>query len=311
MKIFSIFIFIFVSQIYAQYAPSQQQNPQNNNQQNQPSPNGQQQPKKDGGKQGCVVTDRILFINGIKDHTLSADEMQELQDYNTALQAYKDQLKQIQQFKNQIRQYQAPNQMNGNQPYQQQQSRPNNQVNPNQGYPNQGYPNQGYQNQGYQQSPQGYQQQPYNNNNNYRQGRQANPATTAAPSGMGSEQLVDPDNPITSTLMPNLTMPDPPTKPLFCSQNDTTQYFFDSCMVQGGKVYVGDQYARALTSDELTQLSDYDTKLAEYKNQTQTYQPNRQNQYGMNRNYQIPQNGQNPNQGQPQAPTPPQFCEML
>jgi hypothetical protein len=31
----------------------------------------------------------------------------------------------------------------------------------------------------------------------------------------------------------------------------------------------------------------------------------------MNRNYQIPQNGQNPNQGQLQAPTPPQFCEKL
>jgi hypothetical protein len=114
--------------------------------------------------------------------------------------------------------------MNGNQPYQQQQSRPYNQVNPNQGYPNQGY----------QQSPQGYQQQqqPYNNNYNYRQGRQANPATTAAPTGMGDEQLVNPDNPVTSTLMPNLTMPDPPTKPSFCNQNDTIQYFFDACMVQ-------------------------------------------------------------------------------
>jgi hypothetical protein len=63
MKIFSIFIFIFVSQAYAQYVPFQQQNPQNNNQQNQPSPNGQQQPKKDGGKQGCVVTVRIFLLN--------------------------------------------------------------------------------------------------------------------------------------------------------------------------------------------------------------------------------------------------------
>lgn len=102
---------------------------------------------------------------------------------------------------------------------------------------NQPYPQQQFQQQQPNQFNQGYQQQQpygYNNNFNYRQGRQANSQATTQPAanGAGSEQLVNPDHPVTSTLMPNLTMPSPPELPGFCSQNATAQYVFDSCMVQ-------------------------------------------------------------------------------
>jgi cell division protein FtsB len=57
---------------------------------------------------------------------------------------------------------------------------------------------------------------------------------------------------------------DPPSAPAFCSGNDTTLYIFDGCMVQDNKVYVGDTYARDLTSDETQQLQNFLQQIDAY-----------------------------------------------
>uniref|UniRef100_A0AC34FFG6 Pepsin inhibitor-3-like repeated domain-containing protein n=1 Tax=Panagrolaimus sp. ES5 TaxID=591445 RepID=A0AC34FFG6_9BILA len=65
----------------------------------------------------------------------------------------------------------------------------------------------------------------------------------------------------------NSSLPKPPQKPSFCSGDTTTQYIFDGCKVQNGKVYVGSQYARDLTSDEQQRLQDFDKKMTAYQAQ--------------------------------------------
>ncbi|KAM3718337.1 Pepsin inhibitor Dit33 [Dirofilaria immitis] len=59
--------------------------------------------------------------------------------------------------------------------------------------------------------------------------------------------------------------PKPPKKPSFCSAGDTTQYYFDGCMVQNNKIYVGRMYVRDLTSDEINQLKTFDAKMTAYQ----------------------------------------------
>ncbi|GMS83513.1 hypothetical protein PENTCL1PPCAC_5688, partial [Pristionchus entomophagus] len=60
-----------------------------------------------------------------------------------------------------------------------------------------------------------------------------------------------------------------PARPSFCSEATTTQYYFDGCMVQNNKVYVGKTYARDLTQDEIAQLQTFDTKMTAYQKQVQ------------------------------------------
>ncbi|CAJ0942264.1 unnamed protein product, partial [Mesorhabditis belari] len=55
-----------------------------------------------------------------------------------------------------------------------------------------------------------------------------------------------------------------PSAPSFCSGNDTTLYIFDGCMIQDNKVYVGNNYARDLSSDESQQLEDFLTQIDAY-----------------------------------------------
>uniref|UniRef100_A0A914XWL3 Pepsin inhibitor-3-like repeated domain-containing protein n=1 Tax=Panagrolaimus superbus TaxID=310955 RepID=A0A914XWL3_9BILA len=69
------------------------------------------------------------------------------------------------------------------------------------------------------------------------------------------------------TSASNSSLPKPPQKPSFCSGDTTTQYIFDGCKVQNGKVYVGTQYARDLTSDEQQRLQDFDKKMTAYQAQ--------------------------------------------
>ncbi|VDD96175.1 unnamed protein product [Enterobius vermicularis] len=62
-----------------------------------------------------------------------------------------------------------------------------------------------------------------------------------------------------------IKLPDPPKKPSFCAAVDTTQYYFDGCMVQNNKVFVGREYARDLTDDEIKQLKEFDAKMKVYQ----------------------------------------------
>uniref|UniRef100_A0A1I7T306 Pepsin-I3 domain-containing protein n=1 Tax=Caenorhabditis tropicalis TaxID=1561998 RepID=A0A1I7T306_9PELO len=65
------------------------------------------------------------------------------------------------------------------------------------------------------------------------------------------------------------SLPKAPEKPSFCTAEETTQYYFDGCMVQNNKVYVGGQYARDLTSDEVSELQTFDTQQTAYQNAVQ------------------------------------------
>ncbi|MFH4978364.1 hypothetical protein AB6A40_005073 [Gnathostoma spinigerum] len=62
-----------------------------------------------------------------------------------------------------------------------------------------------------------------------------------------------------------LEIPDPPKKPSFCADIDTTQYYFPGCMVQNNKVYVGTEYARDLTPKEIDELKVFDAKMSKYQ----------------------------------------------
>ena len=76
-------------------------------------------------------------------------------------------------------------------------------------------------------------------------------------------------------------LPKPPSKPSFCSVEDTTQYIFDACLVQVGfssikcyslqnnKVYVGREYARDLTASEIVELKEFDVKQTAYQKYVQ------------------------------------------
>ncbi|EFP07699.1 hypothetical protein GCK72_006455 [Caenorhabditis remanei] len=65
------------------------------------------------------------------------------------------------------------------------------------------------------------------------------------------------------------SIPKAPEKPSFCTAEETTQYYFDGCMVQNNKVYVGGQYARDLSSDEVSELQTFDTQQTAYQNAVQ------------------------------------------
>uniref|UniRef100_A0A8R1HUI0 Pepsin inhibitor-3-like repeated domain-containing protein n=1 Tax=Caenorhabditis japonica TaxID=281687 RepID=A0A8R1HUI0_CAEJA len=65
------------------------------------------------------------------------------------------------------------------------------------------------------------------------------------------------------------TLPKAPEKPSFCSAEETTQYYFDGCMVQNNKVYVGGQYARDLSSEEQDELKTFDAEQTVYQNALQ------------------------------------------
>ncbi|CAD6195744.1 unnamed protein product [Caenorhabditis auriculariae] len=72
-----------------------------------------------------------------------------------------------------------------------------------------------------------------------------------------------------SSANTGLTRPTAPAKPSFCSADATTQYYFDGCMVQDNKVYVGREYARDLTADEQEQLKKFDEQQTAYQNAVQ------------------------------------------
>lgn len=57
----------------------------------------------------------------------------------------------------------------------------------------------------------------------------------------------------------------PPKKPSFCSAVDITQYYFDGCMVQNNKIYVGRTLVRDLTPEEMKELKTFDAKMAAYQ----------------------------------------------
>ena len=64
-------------------------------------------------------------------------------------------------------------------------------------------------------------------------------------------------------------LPKAPAKPSFCKAEDTTQYIFDGCMIQGNKVYVGRDYARDLTASEIEELKVFDVKQSAYQKYVQ------------------------------------------
>ncbi|VDM48850.1 unnamed protein product [Toxocara canis] len=68
-----------------------------------------------------------------------------------------------------------------------------------------------------------------------------------------------------SSAVAKKELPKAPEKPSFCSAADTTQYYFDGCMVQNNKVYVGREYARDLTPEEIAELKEFDAKMTEYQ----------------------------------------------
>ncbi|KAK6103880.1 Uncharacterized protein BM_BM3738 [Brugia malayi] len=59
--------------------------------------------------------------------------------------------------------------------------------------------------------------------------------------------------------------PKPPKKPSFCTAADTTQYYFDGCMVQNNKIYVGRTLVRDLTPEEVKELKTFDAKMTAYQ----------------------------------------------
>ncbi|EFO26115.2 filarial antigen Av33 [Loa loa] len=60
-------------------------------------------------------------------------------------------------------------------------------------------------------------------------------------------------------------LPKPPKKPSFCTTVDTTQYYFDGCMVQNNKIYVGRTHVRDLTPEEVKELKTFDAKMTAYQ----------------------------------------------
>uniref|UniRef100_A0A1I7WV74 Pepsin-I3 domain-containing protein n=1 Tax=Heterorhabditis bacteriophora TaxID=37862 RepID=A0A1I7WV74_HETBA len=67
-----------------------------------------------------------------------------------------------------------------------------------------------------------------------------------------------------------ICLPKAPEKPSFCSAEDTTQYYFDGCMIQNNKVYVGREYARDLSPSEIEELKEFDAKQTVYQEYVST-----------------------------------------
>ncbi|KAK6019011.1 pepsin inhibitor-3-like repeated domain protein [Ostertagia ostertagi] len=64
-------------------------------------------------------------------------------------------------------------------------------------------------------------------------------------------------------------LPKAPQKPSFCTEEDTTQFYFDGCMVQGNKVYVGNTFARDLDQNEIQELKEFEKKQTVYQEYVQ------------------------------------------
>ncbi|XGW12990.1 hypothetical protein V3C99_013552 [Haemonchus contortus] len=64
-------------------------------------------------------------------------------------------------------------------------------------------------------------------------------------------------------------LPKAPEKPSFCTEDDTTQFYFDGCMVQGNKVYVGNTFARDLDHNEIQELKEFEKKQTVYQEYVQ------------------------------------------
>nr|QLJ84834.1 AV33 [Filarioidea sp. ex Ixodes scapularis] len=76
-------------------------------------------------------------------------------------------------------------------------------------------------------------------------------------------------------------LPKPPKKPSFCSATDTTQYYFDGCMVQNNKIFVGRTYVRDLTPEEEKELKTFDVKMTAYqKHLSSSLQQHMENLFG-------------------------------
>uniref|UniRef100_A0A0N5B3A6 Pepsin-I3 domain-containing protein n=1 Tax=Strongyloides papillosus TaxID=174720 RepID=A0A0N5B3A6_STREA len=63
---------------------------------------------------------------------------------------------------------------------------------------------------------------------------------------------------------------EPVKKPSFCNEESTTQYIFDGCKVQGGKVYIGSTYARDLNDTEKDELKKFDAEMSKYETYVQS-----------------------------------------
>ncbi|VDM78744.1 unnamed protein product, partial [Strongylus vulgaris] len=64
-------------------------------------------------------------------------------------------------------------------------------------------------------------------------------------------------------------LPKPPKKPSFCTPEDTTQFFFEGCMIQNNKIYVGNTFARDLTQSEISELKEFEKKFKVYQDYVQ------------------------------------------
>ncbi|RCN24128.1 pepsin inhibitor-3-like repeated domain protein [Ancylostoma caninum] len=64
-------------------------------------------------------------------------------------------------------------------------------------------------------------------------------------------------------------LPKPPQKPSFCTPEDTTQFFFEGCMIQNNKIYVGNTFARDLTQPEISELKEFEKKFKVYQDYVQ------------------------------------------
>ncbi|CAJ0606167.1 unnamed protein product [Cylicocyclus nassatus] len=64
-------------------------------------------------------------------------------------------------------------------------------------------------------------------------------------------------------------LPKPPKKPSFCTPEDTTQFFFEGCMIQNNKVYVGNTFARDLDDNEIQELKEFEKKFKVYQDYVQ------------------------------------------
>jgi len=80
--------------------------------------------------------------------------------------------------------------------------------------------------------------------------------------GFGNNQDSDSNR---TQISQTTKQPQPPKKPSFCSEKATTQYVFDGCSVQGDSVFIGENFVRKLTPDELDELEQFDKQFTAYQ----------------------------------------------